>query len=71
MTFFINAAIAGAVVGTLLLGPFCGILCGGGAAYAASKGSGELGKTAKKVGNVTIDGAKRATSWVKKHLDKM
>jgi hypothetical protein len=59
----VGAALAGALVGTLILGPIGGIIIGSGAAYATSRPEGSIGHYARIVGDKTFENASKAKKW--------
>lgn len=62
-----GAAVAGGLVGLVLLGPVVGVLAAGGAALAASTSKGKAGQVARATGEVTVHAGKRLQEFDRKH----
>lgn len=60
----VGAAIAGGVVGVLLMGTVGGFILAGGAVAAASN-SGKIGKAARVVGDKTFSAVSASAKWVR------
>ena len=60
----VGAAVVGGVAGAIVLGPLVGLALAGAAAYATTREHGKIGETARKVGDSSYDGMKKAGDWV-------
>jgi hypothetical protein len=64
----VGAGFAGVVVGTLILGPFAGLIIGGGAAFMAHENKSKMGKTVRELGDLTCKGVSKAKDWIEDHV---
>lgn len=66
-----GATVGAAVVGSLVLGPVCGLIAAGGVAYLATqKKNTPAGETVRKVGDATVDGAVTGAKWIQQQLEE-
>jgi hypothetical protein len=65
----LGAAATAGIAGALTIGPICGIVLAGGAAYlASSKKKTPVGRAVRKVGEGAANGAVQAKRWVDRKL---
>eukprot|EP00596_Hydrurales_sp_CCMP1899_P011284 CAMPEP_0119051252 /NCGR_PEP_ID=MMETSP1177-20130426/72929_1 /TAXON_ID=2985 /ORGANISM="Ochromonas sp, Strain CCMP1899" /LENGTH=142 /DNA_ID=CAMNT_0007030391 /DNA_START=67 /DNA_END=492 /DNA_ORIENTATION=+ len=58
-----GAALAGGVLGTLILGPIGGVVGAMGAAYATTRKEGKIGKYSRIIGESTYTQTSKAKNW--------
>lgn len=64
----VGAAVVGGIAGAIVLGPLVGLAMAGAAAYATTREHGKIGETARKVGDSSYDGMKKASDWVESKI---
>ena len=67
----VGAALAGGLLGTLLMGPIVGVILAGGAAYATTRGESSVGQHARSIGDFTFRNASLAKKWTEAEAKKL